>query len=127
VDDEVGDLFTRFHDPLVGDAGGKVDDVACGDVDAGAVADAGAADFVGGCLFGVDYFAAVDQRGFAGLHDHDVSGGLVDFGNAAGVVYGDGKAVVAEVVLVRDALRGNAMGPNGHGWSRLGFECRGRE
>lgn len=37
VDDEVGDLVAGGEDPLVGDAGGEVDDIAGGDGNGGCV------------------------------------------------------------------------------------------
>ena len=116
MDDEVGNLLALVDDPLVRHAGSEVDDVACRDVDACAVADAWAADLIGRGLFGVDDFAAIDQRGFTGLDDHHVGGGLVDFGDTALVVNSDGEAVVAEVVLVRYAERRDAMRPDGDRW-----------
>jgi len=116
MDDQISNLFAGVYKPLVWNSGGEVDDVSGSDVDGGAVADAWAADFVGGCGLGVDDFAAVDEGGFAGFDDHDGGGGLVDFGYAGLIVDRDGEAVVAEIFFVGDAERGDAVGPDGDWW-----------
>ena len=121
MDDQISNLFAGVYMPLVWNSGGEVDDVSGSDVDGGTVADAGAADFVGGCGLCVDDFAAVDERGFAGFYDHDGGGGLVDLGYAGLVVDRDGEAVIAEVFFVRDAEWGDAVGPDGD-WG-LGDLC----
>lgn len=63
----------------------------------------------------VDDLAAVEEGSVAGLDDHDVGGSLVDLGDAALFMDGDGESVVSEVVLVGDAEGRDAVGPDGDG------------
>ena len=123
---EISDLRSWRKEELMRNPDRDLDYITGTDSALFATFDAGTLNFVRSSDHRINDLSARDQRGGAGLDDHDVGFRLVEFSAAVRDAMGDGKYVIAEVRLLGNATGWDALGPNGDAVALRESGCRGK-